>query len=528
MKRRQFVTTATIGTLCLPASVRAQKQTTLNFIPQIDLTFLDPHFTPANVTRNHGFMVYDTLFGVDANGQVSPQMAEGHVVEEGGRLWRITLRDGLFFHDGSKVLARDCVASIKRWAKRDAFGEMLSAATDEIAAPDDRTIVFRLKKPFPLLAFALGKSASPMCGIMPERLAATDAFKQVTDITGSGPFRFKADERVQGARNVYEKFARYVPRSGGVPTWTAGPKLVHFDRVVWTTVPDNSTKANAMLAGEHDWWENPSHDLLGLLRKNNRLRLQVLDPTGSMQMMRPNHLQAPFSKPGVRRALLHAFDQKSFVDAIVGDETEYARIGDGAFPAGGPMASNAGLEPLSGTRDLAKVREMVKAAGYAGEKVVLIVPTDYITMKTTADIAADTMRRVGMDVDYVATDWGQMLTRRNNRGPVEQGGWSCFTTSWTGNDVATPAGHPALRGNGDQPSAWPGWYTGAEMERLRLAWFEAPDVAAQQKVCAEIQVVAMRDVPFWPLGTVVGPTVYRSDISGVVEGFAAFWGVARA
>jgi peptide/nickel transport system substrate-binding protein len=526
MQRRRFMA-ATAAGLALPSVVRAQAATTLRFIPQIDLTFLDPHFTPANVTRGHGFMVYDTLFGEDGAGGTSHQMLAGHVVEDAGRLWKLTLRPGLMFHDATPVLARDCVASIRRWARRDPIGEAMMGATDELSAPDDKTIVFRLKKPFPLLPYALGKAASPMCGIMPARIAETDSFKQVSEIVGSGPYRYLADERVQGARNVYGRFANYVPRDSGAVTWTAGPKITHFDRVVWTTMPDNSTKANALLAGEQDWWENPSYDLLPLLRRNARIALKVLDPMGGVLMVRGNMLQPPFNNPAIRRALLEAIDQTSFMQAVVGDEEEYIRKPYGVFPIGSPMASAAGMEALTGPRDLNKVREKIKAAGYAGEKAVLIVPTDYANLKATADVWADLLKRVGMNVEYVATDWGQMLTRRNNKGPVDQGGWSCFTTGWGGSSVDTPAGHPPLRGNGDKPAAWPGWYTSEPMEKLRADWFDAPDLAAQQRICADIQRLALTDVPFWPLGQSLAPTAYRRDLGGVVDGFAVFWNLRR-
>jgi peptide/nickel transport system substrate-binding protein len=269
MKRRTLLTglaAAGAASLARPALVRAQSQTTLKFIPQIDLSFLDPHFTPAYVTRNHAYMVFDTLYGQDGSFAAQPQMVEGHTTEDDGKLWKLTLRPGLVWHDGQPVLARDCVASIRRWAKKDALGDALMQATDELSAPDDKTIRFRLKHPFPLLPDALGHAATYMPAMMPERLAATDSAKQVTDMVGSGPFRYLADQRLAGSRNVYEKFDRYVPRPGGTPDWTAGPKIVHYDRVEWTTIPDSATAAAALQNGEQDWWELiATFDLLPLL-----------------------------------------------------------------------------------------------------------------------------------------------------------------------------------------------------------------------------------------------------------------------
>lgn len=530
MKRRSLMQglSATAGALALPSVVRAQSQTTLKFIPQIDLAFLDPHWTTAFVTRNHSYMVFDTLYSTDGSYNIHPQMAEGHTVENDGKLVRITLRDGLMWHDGEKVTAKDCVASIKRWAKRDSFGDALMVRTDELSAPDDKTIQFRLKQAFPLLFQALGKSSSPMSAMMPERLANTDAFTQIKEIIGSGPFKYKMDERIQGSKNVYEKFAGYRPRSGGTPDWTSGPKVVHLDRVEWTTMPDSGTASAALQNGEQDWWEYITHDMLPLLKRNARVKIDIQDPTGGVMMMRPNHLTAPFNNPEIRRILMGAIEQSDYMQAIVGDDPSMFYQPLGFFTPKTPMGSEVGLEPLKGKRDLAKVRDQLKAAGYNNEKVVLMVAIDYPILKALGDVAADMMKRVGMNVDYIVTDWGTMLQRRNKKDAVEQGGWSAFVTGWAGTDHLSPPGHIALRGNGDQAGAWPGWAVSPDLERMRNAWFDAPNLAAQQKICEEMQAVAMRDVPYFPLGQYQQPTAYRSNVSGVLKGFATFWNVKKA
>jgi peptide/nickel transport system substrate-binding protein len=527
LKRRAFLA-ASSASLALPSLVRAASATTLKFIPQIDLAFLDPHWTTANVTRGHGYMVFDTLYGQDGTYTPRPQMVEGHVIENDGKLWKLTLREGLLWHDGQPVLARDCVASIQRWAKRDAFGGALMAATDELSAPDDKTIQFRLNKPFPLLPNALSKPTTPSPVMMPERLALTDPFKQITEMVGSGPFRFLADERVPGATNVYSRFDKYKPRDSGTPDWTAGPKIVHFDRVEWSTIPDAGTKAAALQAGEQDWWENPTHDLLPLLRKDKNIKIAVSNPTGSVNMMRPNHLQPPFNNPAVLRALFYAIDQASFMEAIVGNDTSMYYTPHGFFCPNTPMASDAGLDPLRGPRDLAKAKEMLKQAGYAGEKTSMIVATDYAQFKAIGDVAADMMSQIGMNVDYVATDWGTMLQRRNNKGPIDQGGWSCFFTGWEGVDHMNPSNHYAIRGNGNDGSAWPGWCTSPRLEELRNAWFDAPGTEAQRKVCQDMQLQCMVDVPSVPLGQYIQPTAYRNNVTGVLNGFATFWNVRPA
>ncbi len=526
-RRDLFAAAAATAGLAGPRLAAAQANRVLRFIPQIDLAFLDPHFTTAYITRGHGQMVFDTLYGMDINFQPKPQMLAGDRVENDGKQWTLTLRDGLLWHDGEKVLARDCVASIRRWAKRDALGGALMERTDELSAPDDRTIVFRLSRPFPLLPAALGKISSPMPAMMPERLANTDPFRQMTEMVGSGPFRFLAAERVPGARNVYVKNEKYVPREG-TADWTSGPKIVHFDRVEWTTIPDAATKVAAMQQGEQDWWENPTHDLLPLLRRDRRIRIEVINPTGSVTMMRPNHLQPPFNNPAVLRALMLAIDQTACMQAIVGDDPAMIQLPHGFFCPGTPMATEAGLDPLKGPRDLAKAREALKAAGYAGEKVAMLVATDYAQFKAIGEVMADAMGKVGMNVDYVATDWGTMLQRRNNKGPVAQGGWSCFNTGWEGMDQMDPSNHYAIRGNGDKPGAWPGWCTSEKLEALREAWFEAPTLEAQQAICRDMQLQCMVDVPSIPLGKYIQPTAYRTNLTGVMKGFPVFWNVKKS
>ncbi len=216
MRRRELLkaipSSVTGAMLAAPSIASPQGSRTLNFIPYADVAVIDPVFSTAYTTRTHALAVFDTLYGTDEALQPQPQMVAGHIVEDDGLTWRLTLRDKLVFHDGTPVLARDCAASIRRWGARDAFGQVLMDATKEIQAPDDRTLVFRLKRPFPLLPAALGRASSLVPAIMPERLANTDPFKQLTEVVGSGPFRFLTDERVAGARGECQK-----PGAGSLP-----------------------------------------------------------------------------------------------------------------------------------------------------------------------------------------------------------------------------------------------------------------------------------------------------------------------
>ncbi|MEJ0020205.1 MAG: ABC transporter substrate-binding protein [Acetobacteraceae bacterium] len=527
MRRRDVLrsTLAGAAALAAPNIVKAQAARVLRFLPQADLATLDPVWTTADVTRNHAHLVFDTLYGQDNSFQPQPQMAAGHVVSADKTQWDITLRPGLKFHDGTPVLARDCVASIQRWWQRDGFGGVLRAATDEVSAPSDTVIRFRLKKPFPLLADALAVTSN-MCAIMPERLAQTDAMKQVTDMVGSGPYRFIAAERVTGSRVAYERFAGYVPRDSGPAEMTAGPKVAQFDRVEWTVVPDPATKAAAMRAGEFDWWENPTIDLLGTLKGMPALTTVVKDHSGATGIMRFNCLHPPFDSAAIRRIVVSAIDQHEFMEAVAGAAPELIRTGMGLFVPGTPLASTVGIDLMQGPKDPAKLKAELAAAGYKGERIVLLAASDYPVISALAMVGGDLLRRIGFNVDYQSLDWGTVVQRRASREPIDKGGWNIFFTTGGGTGNVSPASLTVIRAN--PATAWFGWPDNPRLEKARLAWYEAPDLAAQKALCGEMQAALFESPTYAPLGLFYQPTTFRSDLKDVPEGIPQFYRVRRS
>ena len=526
MRRRSFLATGA-GILAMPAIGRSQPSArVLRFAPQADLALLDPVQTPAFVTRNHGCLVYDMLYGVDGNFRPQPQMVAGHVVDDDARRWTLTLRDGLRFHDGSPVLGRDVVASIRRWAAIDAFGQSLMAATDELSAPSDRQVVFRLKKPFLLLPEVLGKPASYIPAIMPERLAAGAGRSAVAEIVGSGPYRFLPDERVAGSRNVYSRFEGYVPREGAA-SFLAGGKQAHFDRVEWHTLPDPSTAAAALQSGEIDWWEQATADLVPLLRQHRDIRVEVLEDAGYIAVLRFNHVQPPFDNPAIRRALLSAIDQADFMTAVAGEDREMWQDGVGFFQPDSPMATKAGMAALTGPRDFAKARRDLQAAGYRGERVVLLSAADYPSINAMSEVAAEVCRKIGINLDYQVQDWGAVATRLNSKEPPEKGGWNLTCNIGTGHGARNPAAHSWLRGMGPSRPGW-GWPTSPKIEELREAWLDATTEAEQKSLCEQIQIQAFEDLPYIPLGLFRFATAYRRSLVGVQKGLPLFWSVRRA
>ncbi|MEJ0015216.1 MAG: ABC transporter substrate-binding protein [Acetobacteraceae bacterium] len=483
----------------------------LRCAPEANLASIDPIWTTATVAINHGYMVYDTLFGVDLSLTPRPQMLAGHTVSDDGKTYTFTLRDGLAFHDGEKVRSADCIASIDRWSKRAAWGQALGAVTQEMAAKDDKTFTLQLKKPFPLAIYALGVAN---CFIMPERVAKTDPFKQITDATGSGPFKFAKDEWIAGARAVWTKNDKYNPRDEAAD-YLAGGKRVYVDRVEHTVMPDGATQAAALQTGEVDWVHVPLIDLVPMLRKSSGVTVAVYDPLGWLGVIRPNFLFPPFDNRKLLRAILPAIDQREFLAAVIGDQSELGKVPAGFFTVGSKMANTAGLEALSGKRDVEKARRLVSESGYKGEPVLIMSPTDQPALAQVAQVTRDVFEKVGIKVDYQAMDWSTLVARRASREVPDKGGWNVFCTSWSGISVADPGGHFPLRGNGN--GAWFGWPTDAKMEAMRDSWFDAPDLAAQKKICEDMQGYAFEQVPFIPIGQWFYPTAFRNNVTDIVR-----------
>jgi peptide/nickel transport system substrate-binding protein len=456
---------------------------------------------------------------LDASLTPQPQMVEGHELSDDRLIWRFTLREGLRFHDGEPVLARDAVASIGRWAQRAPLGVRMKTQLDEMNVIDDRRFAIRLKKPFLQLLYGLGRSTD--CVVRPERVAAhVDAFTDAKDYTGSGPFVFLPNEWISGARLAFRRNEHYVPRTEQPSLW-AGGKVANFDRVEWTILPDAVTAAGALAKGEVDWWEIPLLDLVPQLRQTSGVTVEQLNPFGWWAELRFNVKAPPFDNPALRRALLPAVSQSDFMRAIVGDHADLMRTGVGLFPAESPFESTAGLEALTGPRDLDLARRLVKASGYTGAPVVQMAATDSPRLNALSLVAQQMMVGIGLHVILQAMDFGTLLSRVNKRAQAESDNWNCFCDIWGATSLLDPGSHFPLFGPVPDPDP--------KMKALRDAWFDAPDLAAQKVIPDQMQSRAFEDPPFVPLGQYFNLSAYRTGLTGFVHSaYALFWNVRKA
>jgi len=520
--RRAFLT-GSIAATALATAPRAHAQKrggTLRFVPHADLKVLDPIWTTAYITRNHGYLVYDTLFATDDNLKVQPQMVDKWSASANKMRWSFTLRDGLKFHDGQPVTAEDCVASLKRWGARDTVGRLLLASVGKLVPVDRKTFTLDLEQPFGLVLEALGKPSSNVPFIMPARLAATDPNEQVKETIGSGPYLFAKDDWQPGNRVVYVRNADYVPRKE-TPSGSAGGKRVFVDRVEWRYIPDPATAGAALEAGEVDYWENIRLDYVPRLEKNPNVSVFVTDPRGSQGCLRPNHLHPPFNNKKARQALLYMVDQKMYLDATVGSAKHY-RTCPAIFMCGGTPFESSVAAPKP---DPERARQLLKESGYDGRPVVVLDPTDSPYAHAPALVTAELLRRIGATVDLQAMDWSTMVARRANKNPVGQGGWHIFHTWATGLDVVTPAVNAWIAGAGEK--AWFGWPTSEPIEKLRADFTRQPDPAKQKQLTEQIQQLVYDEVPYVPWGQFVVPNAFRKNVQGVLQfGATLLWNIS--
>ncbi|HVV39765.1 MAG TPA: ABC transporter substrate-binding protein [Nitrobacter sp.] len=525
--RRQFSTMASAAALstALPLRARAAGGKTITAVMHSDLRIIDPGLTTAYITRDHGYMIYDTLLAMDSNFKIQPQMAE-YKVSDDKLTYTFTLRDGLKWHDGPPVTAEDCVASLQRWGKKDGMGQKLMEFTASLTAADPKTIVLKLKEPYGLVLDSIGKPSSLVPFMMPKRIAETPADKAIPEQIGSGPFKFVKEEFQPGVKAVYAKNPDYVPRKEPA-SWTSGGKVVKVDRVEWVTMADAQTAMNALQSGDIDFLENPSFDLLPVLKNDKELHIQTLSKLGFQTIARMNFLYPPFDNVKVRRAALMAISQKPILDALVGNP-DYYKVCGAVFVCGTPLASEAGSEPITKGDDVAAAKKLLAESGYDGTPVVLMAPTDVVVLKAQPIVIAQQLRDVGFKVDLQATDWQTLVSRRALQKPPKEGGWNMFCTNWVAPDVMNPVANVMLNGKGKK-GGWFGWPDDPAIEALIDKFVRTTSADDQKKIAVDIQKHVMEQVTYIPLGQYEAPSVWRTSLKGVLDGPATpiFWNIEK-
>jgi peptide/nickel transport system substrate-binding protein len=501
-------------------SVHAQKRNpTVRFVAEADLKVLDPVWQTAYITRNHGYLVYDTLFGTDEDHRIKPQMVDRTTVSPDGMKYTFTLRDSLRWHDGQPVQSEDCVESLKRWGKKDRFGQLLMAHTGKIAPVDKKTFTLELSERFGPVLDALGHLRGPF--MMPARIASTSPEEEIKETVGSGPFKFARDEWQPGKQVVYVRNPDYVPRNE-TPSGSTGGKKVYVDKVIWRYIPDPMDAADALAAGEVDWWQEPPLDFMPKIEQTPDLKTFLFDPLGAQGWLRPNHLHPPFNNKEAREALLHMMDQVTYLAWAIGP-SKYYRPCYSVFGCGSPYATKTGAEPIM-NHDLTRARQLVRESGYDGRPVVVIHVTDRQHMNAAAIVTRQRLESIGFNVILKGMDWSTNLIVRARKEPPDKGGWNLLHTWWLAADISNPAIHFGVSGAG--PRAWFGWPDVPHLEKLIADWVRATDQTKRKQLADEVQKVALREATYVPWGEWFQPTAFRKNVQGVLKFVApVFWNV---
>ncbi|MFM7507270.1 MAG: ABC transporter substrate-binding protein, partial [Rubrivivax sp.] len=517
----------TLGLLAALAAPLAQAQSNvLRVVPHSNLAVLDPIWTTAYMSRNHGYMIYDTLFGTDENAKIKPQMVDSWTVSQDNRLWTFKLRKGLEFHDGKPVTGEDVIASLQRWGKRDAMGSALFQFVQRMDSPTPDTFRIFLGEACGFVLEALGKPSSNVPFIMPKRIAETDAFKQIEEHIGSGPFTFKRDEFKPGDKAVYLKNAKYVPRSEP-PSGTTGGKHVYIDRVEWNlALRDAQAQVNALQKGEVDIVEALGFDYYEAAKTNPEIQLPKWSNLGLQYMARFNHLHKPFDNAKVRQAAIAAFSQEAFLRAQVGVKELYKTC-PSMFICNTPYGSVAGSD-LQAKSNMKKAQELLKASGYDGTPIVVMKPTDLASIQKLPDVAAQLLRQAGFKVDLQAMDWQTLVGRRAKKDAPDKGGWHMFLTAWQVFDVWSPIANPTMDTRGEK-SGWFGWASDDKMVELRNQFMRATDEGVKKKLADQIHARAFEIGTHAPLGEFSQPVAARKNISGFfIHNGNMYWNLKKA
>ena len=509
------------------ADAFAQQPTTLKVVAHSALRVLDPILTTAYITRNHGYLIYDTLLAWDDKFQVKPQMAEKWEISDDKMTYTFTLRDGLKWHDGQPVTTADIIPSIKRWGERDGMGQKLMDFVKEMTPVNDKTFKIVLKEPYGLVLDSLAKVSSNVPFMMPKRMAETKSTEQIGEHIGSGPFKFVQAEFQPGVKVAYAKNTDYVPRKEP-PVWGSGGKTAKVDRIEWVNIPDAMTALNALINGEIDYLEALPHDLLPIASNASGIKIENINPLGSQGMLRMNWLHPPFDNVKIRQAVLHAVAQEDYMKAQIGN-SEYYRTCPAIFVCGTPLETDAGAPPdFLKKGNIEKAKQLLKEGGYDGRPVVLMAPTDLSAIAAYPHVTAEALKKIGMNVDFQAMDWQTLVGRRAKQEPPNQGGWNMFHTNWVSADILNPVMNLGVSGRGPKDGGWFGWTEDKEMEKLRDAFARETDPAKQKQIATEVQKRVYDQVFFIPLGQFYGPTAYRNNVSGVLHGPAIFmWNIEK-
>jgi peptide/nickel transport system substrate-binding protein len=504
--RQFFLFAAGVLGLATPVAQAQSPAKVLRVVPSADVAELDPTRAANQIGRIYAQMVFDSLFALDHTLSPKPMMVENEVVSDDALTYRLTLRPGLKFHDGSPVTTRDVVASLERFMGGTSVGGQLKSRLASMSIVDDRSFILALNKPFGLVEFVLGGGGAPMAGILREADAKRADGVALTNPIGSGPFRYVASAWESGHRVVFDRNPDYLARAEP-PDGAAGARVVKVDRVERDILPDPTTAANAMATGEVDFWDTVTPDLIPFLQDHGVV-VRRTATLPSVVWIRPDFELPPFDNVKAREALALLFDQTEFMQAVAAGSA-WSKCYSFSV-CGSTLGTEVGSEPYQ-KPDAARARQMLAEAGYKGEPIVVIGTPQLPIISIVSQIMAQKLRDIGANVDLQMGDWATVYKQLNTPHlPMGHGGWNIVGTYSLGGAWFNPLTNVALDTScGPTATASMGIPCDPEGETLRQAVLAARGDEARKAAFDTFQKHAWQFIPYIPGGQFDINNAYR-------------------
>jgi peptide/nickel transport system substrate-binding protein len=495
--------------LPLPAGLAAQETPRMGGVLKAGMIgeppSLDIHWTTAVITQQITWHIYETLFTYDRDFNPVPMLAESFAVSDGGRLYTISLRKGVRFHNGKEMTSADVVPSLQRWGKMSTSGKAIWKSVEAVEAKDPATVVIHLKEPSGSLVYGLAMPNNS-AAIYPKEVIAAAGDGQVKEYIGTGPYRFvehKPDRHIRLAR-FKDYAARPEPANG-----YGGKRVAYFDEILFIPAPDVASRLAGVETGEYHFVHQVKQDQYDRVKGNPALEPSIPRPYGWVTAV-PNHKQGIMASKKVRQAVQAALDLEPIMAAGMGNKNFYRLDGALFYPEQAAWHSQVGVTGFN-QRNKDKARRLLQEAGYKGEPVRWITTKEYEWMYNTALVASKQLEEAGLKMDLQVLDWATLVQRRNK--PEL---WDLFSTGF--GFTPDPALATALQCN------WPGWWCNEDKERLVADLIRETDPRKRKAMVERIQAIFYEDVGRLKLGDYFTLDIVRKDVRGFRSGpFLFFW-----
>jgi peptide/nickel transport system substrate-binding protein len=491
-----------------PAAGQAQAGGAIRVATDAEPNTFDWTSSTATATRLVAWHVFEGLFAIDQAYTVRPLLAAGYTVSPDGLRYTIKLRQGIKFHNGQPMTADDVVASLARWGKLSGGGEETFKFITALRAVDPSTVEITLSAPFGPLITNLGDPKQSAV-IMPKAIAERAGVQPLTELVGTGPYIFKKWTR--GQEIVLARNPAYVSRTenwGGL----TGRKVAYADEIDFYPVTDPQVRLSGVSTGQYDFALELPQDLYPKVKSNRSLTADIVK-VFSWPGVVFNKARGPFTDARLRLAVLYAMKDSDLMAAAAGPQAFWHLDPGLFFPEQHDVYSTAGSDVYN-HQNLDRARELMREAGYKGEKIVLMSTKDYTWMYNMAQVLTPELQAVGFNVDSQVYDWATLLSRR-----AKPDLFDAFITGFS--PSIDPTGIIFFG------QKWPGWYKSAALDKLLAEWSRTPVTAgaARTKIMDQIQTLFYTEVPVAKVGNEFGLEVYNNvHLHGYTSYFdVRFW-----